>query len=154
MILSDGDIKHYMNCGLLEISEVEPDDIQACSIDLKVDLIDSHLTLEPGIFTLAKTLNRVIIPDDIAGMIGGRSRYARRGLLVHATSSLVAPGFKGVLVLELKNIGNEIITIQDGEKIATVYFLKLLQPARQPYQGKYQGQINTGMSITNATVKR
>lgn len=98
------------------------------------------MLINPGDFVLLKTKGTVSLCYEIAGMLGGRSSYARRGLLIHCTSSLIAPGFSGNIVLEVKNLGYEPIRLKDGDKICSLSFLKMHTPCNVPYDGRYQGQ--------------
>ena len=136
MLLSDRDIKHYMQSGDLDVKG----DIQCCSVDLAVETSMPKMIIPPGGFVLLKTKYPVKLPCFLAGMLGGRSRYAREGLMIHCTSALINPGFEGRIVLEVKNIGNHTVKIVDGAKICTLSFIKLLNPCENPYEGRYQGQ--------------
>ena len=42
--------------------------------------------LEPGQFVLAQTLERVLIPHDLVGLVEGRSSWARLGITIHVTA--------------------------------------------------------------------
>lgn len=135
MLLSDADIKRYILIDEIKITGNYS--IQQCSVDI---CCSGNHVLKPGDFLLVKTHNLVSLSNRIAGNIGGRSSYARKGLLVHATSAMINPGFSGHIVLELKNIGNETIVISDMEMIASISFFLLLTPCENLYNGKYQGQ--------------
>lgn len=139
MLLSDNDILHYMGNNDIFVSDNYG--LHGCGIDLPVNINTGSLILKPGDFFLLKTKNKISLSDTIAGMLGGRSRYARKGLLIHCTSSLIAPGFSGHIVLEVKNVGNENIRIVDGEKICSLSFLKMFTACRNPYNGRYQNQM-------------
>ena len=139
MLLSDVDIKTYINMGMLTITGEYT--LNNCSVDLGVNLNKKTILIEPGEFLLLKTDNWIMLPNDLAGLIGGRSSYARRGLMVHCTSALIAPGFYGKIILEVKNIGHHAVRIYDKEKICSLSFIKMLTPCSEPYNGRYQGQV-------------
>src|SRR5512144_1838705 len=50
------------------------------------------LMLMPGKSCLGITVERITLPNDLCGWLQGRSRFARLGLVIHATASLVQPG--------------------------------------------------------------
>lgn len=109
--------------------------------DLRLDIGDRskmrvHLTR--GEFLLAATMERFYMPNDVLGVVHDKSTWARRGLCVQNT--VIEPGWRGYLTLELTNHGPEYVTLEQGCPIAQVVFHKLDEPTRQPYQGKYQDQ--------------
>ena len=54
---------------------------------------------------LAQTLERVVMPNDLMGLVEGRSSWARVGLSVHLTAPKIDPGFDGTITLEIANMG-------------------------------------------------
>lgn len=137
MLLSYNDIKNYIDTSQIIINNDY--EINNCGIDLAVHLNKQTIRIEPGEFLLLKTSNYLSLPNNLAAFLGGRSRYARKGLLIHCTSALIAPGFCGNIVLEVKNLGKDRITLRDKEKICSISFIKMLTEA-PAYNGKYQGQ--------------
>lgn len=106
--------------------------------------------LHPGDFALACTIETVSIPDTLLGRVDGRSSIGRLGILVHATAGLIDPGFKGILTLELANIGQHPVFLDPGMRICQISFERLSSPCRVPYgsrQGsKYQHQVGATAS--------
>jgi len=101
--------------------------------------------LHPGEFALGHTAEIIGCPDDIVGIVNGKSSLGRLGIQVHATAGFIDPGFKGTVVLELSNVANLPILLRPGMKIAQMVFQKLDRPAERPYghpdlKSKYQGQ--------------
>ena len=92
----------------------------------------------PGRFTLASAMDEFQMPDDLVGIVHDKSTWARRGLSVFNT--VVEPGWKGFLTLELVYHGEGELLIPAGSGIAQVIFHRTSQPAH--YNGKYQGQAN------------
>jgi dCTP deaminase len=76
--------------------------------------------LHPGRFVLASTLEWLRFPASLGGYIGGKSTWARRGLIIE-TAAGVHPGFNGCLTLELTNVGEVPIKIRPGMKICQVF---------------------------------
>jgi deoxycytidine triphosphate deaminase len=77
----------------------------------------SSYVLHPRDFVLAVTLEWVSIPLFLAGYIHGKSSWGRRGLII-ATASVIHPGFKGCITLELTNLGEVPISIKPGMRIS------------------------------------
>lgn len=109
--------------------------------DLRLDLGQVGVEgkfLEPGEFLLAATLERFTMPPDLLGIVHDKSTWARRGLTVQNT--VIEPGWRGYLTLELHNHGPDILQLPQGVGIAQVIFHMLDEPAQNPYDGKYQDQ--------------
>lgn len=70
--------------------------------------------LQPQGFVLAKTHEFVQLPNDLMGLIEGRSSWARIGLGVHVTAPKIDPGFRGTITLELNNYGPLPIELRAG----------------------------------------
>ena len=113
--------------------------------DLRLDMVDgpniSGITgylLMPGEFVLASTVEEFAMPDDLLGVVHDKSSWARRGLA--AQNTVIEPGWRGFLTLELTNHGREPLLLTHGVGICQVIFHVLDQPAAEPYNGKYQDQ--------------
>ena len=78
--------------------------------------------LHPDEFALGSTLEYIILPNDIAGRLEGRSTWGRVGLQVHSTAGLVDPGFEGTLTFELHNMGKLPLPLYPGVRIAQISF--------------------------------
>lgn len=79
--------------------------------------LGSAIHLHPGEFAIARTLEYVTLPEDLAAEAIGRSSWGRLGLIV-ATATLVQPLFVGTVTLELTNHGTLPITLYIGMRIA------------------------------------
>jgi len=160
MVLSDRDIWTYLKEEKIVLRPA-PDlkeSLGSCSLDLRLGevakKVDSHLvkkktqkktvTLSPGEFLLATTLEYMELPDTLCGMLHGRSSLGRKGIMVHSTAPLIDAGFRGKIVLELFNSGNEPVTLEIHERICGLTFHQLSSPAEVPYykkkDAKYLGQ--------------
>lgn len=106
--------------------------------------IKQALTLQPGQFSLASTVERFTIPTDVLAKVADKSTWARRGLAVQNT--IIEPAWCGWLTLELSNHGNERIYIEAGSPIAQIIFHQLLEPTELQYSGKYQNQADEPVS--------
>lgn len=89
-----------------------------------------------GKFVIASSIEQFQMPEDLAGIVHDKSTWARRGLSVFNT--VIEPGWKGFLTLELVYYGEGELVIPAGSGIAQVIFHKTAEPAS--YTGKYQNQ--------------
>lgn len=88
-------------------------------------------------FQLASTIEKFHMPNTLVAVVHDKSTWARNGLSVFNT--VIEPGWKGWLTLELVYHGSEELVIPAGAGIAQVLFYKLAQKAS--YEGgKYQNQ--------------
>jgi dCTP deaminase len=87
-------------------------------------------------FALASTVEHFHMPCDLVAIVHDKSTWARRGLSVFNT--VIEPGWKGYLTLELIYHGWKPLRILAGAGIAQVIFHQLETLAA--YKGKYQDQ--------------
>ena len=106
-----------------------------CSYDLR---LAQDVKLEVGVMTLASTIEKLTIPNDIAGRVMDKSSWARRGITVQNTH--FDPGFIGHLTLEICNHTARPMVLTKGMPICQLVFEKLDEPTEIPYRGKYQNQ--------------
>ncbi len=101
--------------------------------------------LHPGEFVLGITLQRVVLPNDVAGRLDGRSSLARLGLMVHATAHTIDPGWNGRITLEFFNCGRLPVALRPGMRICALSFEMLMSPTSKPYatraDAKYRDQL-------------
>lgn len=101
--------------------------------------------IHPGQFVLAATYEYIGLPNDLVGILEGRSSLGRLGLIVHATASLVNPGTAGHLTFEMSNISNLPIQLYAGMRVAQLGLVRMTGPAEMMYghknlKSKYQNQ--------------
>ena len=104
--------------------------------------IEVNGQLEHGRFTLASAIEEFDMPADLVGVVHDKSTWARQGLSVFNT--VIEPGFKGGLTLELVFHGNKDVVIPAGTGIAQVIFTSLAHDAS--YEGKYNSQPDRPVS--------
>ncbi len=90
-------------------------------------------------FALASTIEEFQMPSNLVGVVHDKSTWARQGLSVFNT--VIEPGWKGFLTLELVYHGNENLHIPAGAGIAQVIFSHISDIADYG-DGKYQNQEN------------
>lgn len=112
----------------------------------KVVTVDEgdFFVLHPRTFALAVTIERVELPDNIVARLEGRSSLGRLGIVVHATASIIDPGWQGRIVLELANHGLMPVALHPGMRVCSITFEPLTTPVDMPYwkkaQAKYANQ--------------
>ena len=180
MILSDKTIRQELANGNIGLEPFNPECIQPSSIDVHLSskfLIfnrvrhaainvkekqqglmkevnvkeDESFVLHPGEFVLGSTVEKVKMPNNIAGRIEGKSSLGRLGLLIHSTAGYIDPGWNGNLTLELSNVSPLPIKLFPGMKIGQISFIKMTSEVENPYgseklKSKYQGQAEPGES--------
>lgn len=167
MILSDRSIKQLIKSKRLMIRGLQPDAIQPSSVDLTLDksalllkywttkgVLDFDTKMEyeqisgkefiipPHSFILATTKEYIQLPKDISGFIEGRSSVGRMGLFIQ-NASVVGPGFKGKLTLELYNANILPIRLSAGRRVCQLILFQMDKESEKGYRGKYQNQQTT-----------
>lgn len=162
MVLSDRDIKKYIEEGNITVDPFDPALIQPSSLDLRLgarflvfkksnyDAVDvkqptddlmeeiyidegQAFVLHPGEFALGSTLERLGLPPDVVAQLNGKSSLGRLGIIIHATAGFIDPGNNLNPTLELHNVGNLPVRLYPPMAIAQVVFTKLNSPAERPY---------------------
>ena len=173
MLLSDHDIRTEIESGRVVLTPYDPGMIQPSSIDVRLDkffrVFDNHkyaaidpaieqpeltrlvevtgddpFVLHPGEFVLASTYESVLLPDDIAARLEGKSSLGRLGLMTHSTAGFIDPGFEGTVTLELSNVATLPINLWPGMKIGQMCFFRLSSAAEFPYGSAKYGSRYSG----------
>lgn len=101
--------------------------------------VAQRLLLKPGAFAQASTMEKFDMPRDVIAFVHDKSSWARKGLACQNT--VIEPGWRGYLTVELTNHSNEPIYIASGAPIAQIIFHRLAEPTEAPYRGRYQDQL-------------
>lgn len=160
MYLSDVDIKKAIKKGGIKIEPLSEGQIGPASIDLTLDdkwwvpkkkmfPVDlkkvgweklmvkktaDRILLNPGELCLGITKEKITLGNDIIGKLEGRSRYARVGLSVHVTASLVQPGVSNHQVLEIVNNAPFPIILHKGMRVSQIVFARTESRTSKPYR--------------------
>ncbi len=102
--------------------------------------------LKPGRFALASAMEEFNMPSTLMGVVHDKSSWARKGLSVFNT--VIEPGWRGFLTLELIYHGRETLVIPAGAGIAQVVFHRVIHAAE--YEGKYQDQVDRPVETIHA----
>jgi len=162
MILSDRDLKYYLEKEWIKIVPFSEEIVRENGIDLRIgsqfarlkktqkifneeenvedfyDIINmDDIIIQPHEHVLMTTLEYIELPNDIMAFVNLRSTYARLGISIPPT--IVDAGFKGQLTIEI--VGSEFpIRLKKGTRFLHLIFAKTLTPVENPYHGKYQKQ--------------
>lgn len=100
--------------------------------------IDQDLIMYRGSFSLASTMEEFDMPDNLQAYVHDKSTYARLGL--QAFNTVIDPGWRGFLTLELTYFGDKPLMIKKGSPIVQIIFHRV-EGAVKPYTGgKYDNQ--------------
>ncbi|MDY0062174.1 MAG: dCTP deaminase [Myxococcota bacterium] len=167
MILTQDDIRTEIAAGRILVDPYDPEAVGPASIDLrlgneirifspvpqvisithassykeityKLELGDSGYVIKPGELVLGITQERITLPDDIAGWLSSRSRFARLGLMVHISAPFMQPGISNHQVLEIFNTGPNFLRLVPGERICQFVFDRCT--GRATYTGTFANQ--------------
>src|SRR3989338_10263863 len=163
MILPDHEIRKFIKEGKIVVKPIDEDvQIQPAWVDLrlgnefrifkiastpyidtkqKTDNYTEKITIKdedpfiihPGEFVLGTIKEYIKMPNDLMGVVDGRSSLGRVGVVVHATSASINPGWEGIFVLEITNIGKMPVAIYPGQRVAKLAFHMLSSPAEKSY---------------------
>jgi deoxycytidine triphosphate deaminase len=105
----------------------------------------SEFVLHPNQLVLAVTLEYLSLPFNIFCLIASRSSWGRLGLVV-ATASIVQPGFKGCLTLELANLSDSPITLYPGLLVGQLVCMHVEASGEKAlYHGRYDCPTEAGL---------
>ena len=173
MLLSDRDIKAFLDSGEIKIDPLDRASIQPSSLDLvlgnqfrildkqRLAVIDAtnpekditnlveiqsdgRFLFHPGEFVLGTTVEKITLGNQVAAQLEGKSSLGRLGLMIHSTAGFIDPGFSGQITLELSNVSRIPIVLKPGMKIGHLAFLKLSSPCLRPYGSKGLGSKYQG----------
>lgn len=109
------------------------DSIREAGIDLR---LQEDLQIYPLEFVTPITDEIVSMPNDCIGFCNLRSTWARKGLIIPPT--IIDPGFRGRVVIEIVNVSKEPIFLKLGTRFLHLIVSKC--DGAIPYVGIYQGQ--------------
>jgi dCTP deaminase len=165
-VLTRDAIRAEMQAGRLVVTPFADDQLGAASIDLtlgdeirvfapgvdpidlrpeadyrdftRVERLNGRFVLAPGCTIHGITRERITLPPDVCGLLEGRSRFARLGLMIHVTSAFVQPGVSNRQVLEMSNVSNRPLGIHAGVRLCQLVLLRTEGEA--VYTGRFADQ--------------
>src|SRR6266581_3629003 len=118
----------------------------------EIEFYREPYSLQAGHFVLGKTFEYVALPNNMVGLLEGRSSVGRQGLMVHVTAGAVDPGFAGHLVFELANVGRMPILLYPLMRIARITFVET--ESTEGYAGKFAIQLRIRMPTVDEDLKK
>jgi dCTP deaminase len=103
----------------------------------RIEMNGTHV-LAPGATVHGITLERITLPADVCGLLEGRSRFARLGLMIHVTSAFVQPGVSNRQVLEISNVAGHPLELHPGVRVCQLVLIRTEGEAR--YRGRFADQ--------------
>lgn len=104
------------------------------ALDEYIPVPNEGILLWPGQHMLGVTVEKVRLPANIAGQLALKSTRGREGL-DHALAGWIDPGFDGHITLELH--AHRPVLLTPYLLTVQIIFHRLVEPAQQPYQGRY-----------------
>lgn len=95
------------------------------------------IALAPGEFRLYSVVEHLTMPNDVIGVIHYKSTLIRLGIALQ--NSVIEPGWRGHLTVEVSNHGRRFFELPPGSPIAQIVFHRTDREC-EPYNGKYNGQ--------------
>lgn len=103
--------------------------------------------IKPGEFYLAKTVERVNMPENLLGIIKPRTTLIRCGIILW--TGFVMPGYRGELFFGLFNTGRQTFKLEMGARFAHIVFLQISGDLVRGYQGQWQDGRATTRETTD-----
>ncbi len=115
------------------------DDVDHKKITKVVKVKDGkYFQIMPGEMVHGITKETVSLPNNIAGWIEGRSRFARIGLLTHLSSGYIHSGTTNKTVLEIANLSPIPLAVYPGTRICQIVLQEV--KGKGTYRGKFHKQ--------------
>lgn len=109
--------------------------LSGCGYDVR---LAKGMWLWPLWGRLGVIVEHIEMPTDLCAEVKDKSTNARLFVLVQNT--IIEPGWRGWLTVELTRFKPWPIYLKAGTPIAQIVFKKLDAPTEQPYAGKYNNQ--------------
>ncbi len=184
VVLCDAEIKKYLKSGTLKIEPLENPEkqIQPAWVDLRlgnefrvfksihISLIDPKQPVEgytevvrvenkpfiihPGEFVLGVTKEYIKMPNDLMGVVDGRSSLGRLGVLIHTTSAGINPGWEGILTLEISNVGKVPVALYPGMRVCKLVLHKLSSEPEIPYSARSDAKYHRQKGLEESKIFR
>lgn len=145
MVLVDREIRTRVNdAGLIDSYD------ERCLTNIGYDLrakqftvgseLKTSVMLKPGESTFVEPAESVNMPNDLMGQVILKNSRIRQGLSLEAP--FYQPGHQTRVYFRLTNVSADNITLEIGEKYATIVFQKLSQEPESPYEGTFQNEFS------------
>ncbi|NTV55554.1 MAG: hypothetical protein HGA16_03570 [Candidatus Moranbacteria bacterium] len=124
--------------GFLGVTEREtPDVTEVATFDPEQTV---SVTLDPHVFYVVKTLERLNVPDDLVVLFTPRSTLYRSGVTIFTGD--VKLGYRGELNFGIMNFRNEPFVLEMGARVCHAMFHQVTG-GTATYRGQWQGGRTT-----------
>ncbi|NTW89663.1 MAG: hypothetical protein HGB37_02005 [Candidatus Moranbacteria bacterium] len=124
--------------GFLGVTEREtPDVTEVATFDPEQTV---SVTLDPHVFYVVKTLERLNVPDDLVVLFTPRSTLYRSGVTIFTGD--VKPGYRGEINFGIMNFRDEPFILEMGARVCHAMFHQVIGDTA-PYRGQWQGGRTT-----------
>ena len=113
---------------------------------------DEVLVINPGEMIFTTTLETVVISNKYAGIITGRSSFARLGIMVHCCQEFINPGQGSPIALQIVNLGAYPIELDMRIPICQLILFKLNTPASDSYSKKTTSKYKNESSFISSKI--
>lgn len=162
-VLSDQAIRELLSDNINIVSPYVADNLQPASIDLTLGNqryeyhleeyvlgqdIEDHvthstfdvITLERSETAFIGIAEKIVMPDDMIGIIFPRSSITRLG--IHIGTSFINPGYEGVIPVTITNNSAMKISIAPGYKVVQMVVVRLSDVAETGYNKRNSSKYN------------
>lgn len=125
---------------------------QPASYDLTIANIKTEFDTEvsvvnPGETVLIGTIERVNLPDNVAGFIKDKSSFLR--LMCSVGQGFVDPGFCGNLTVQFTNRSSRAVALKTGAPFCQIVFAQTGESVGEAYDGHYQNSDGVVGAVPN-----
>ncbi len=108
----------------IESIDPQKDALEEQRVEIQEDTyvpVGEHFVLHPRQFAVGSTLEYIALPCNLTAQVIGKSSWGRQGLVI-ATAIGIHAWYRGVIVLELANVGEVPLLLYPGMRIAHLFF--------------------------------
>ncbi len=113
---------------------------------------DCPFVIHPHEFVLGSIKEYIRMPVHLMGSVDGRSSLGRLGIVIHATSSSINPGWEGRFVLEITNIGKMPVAVYPGHRIAKLTLHRLSSEPEKCYANRDDTKYNAQEGVPETRI--
>ncbi|MEA1929848.1 MAG: hypothetical protein U9M92_03150 [Patescibacteria group bacterium] len=103
---------------------------------------DRSVKLEPNIYYVMQTMERINTPNDMAVLVCPRSTLYRSGITLFTGN--VCPGYNGELSFGIMNVRSELFVLEMGARVCHAMFYQVVGETNL-----YRGQWQDGRATTD-----
>lgn len=129
------------------------DDIENYMVNISLKENESFI-LPPNEFALGITHERIKLPNNIIGILDGRSSLARLGLSIHATAHTIEAGWDGKIVFEFANHGSKSIELTPFLRTGAISFELLTSDVEKPYSMKKNAKYINQNKVLSSKINK